>query len=227
MRLRLALAMVTLLPLVSAPASAGIIAGTLWLSAAAAATHAKQPDAPIDSRAQHSVQDAVVYLESVPDKVERKLAAPTTGFVFKRAVTPPHLPRIVQRDRHFSPRVLAIASGTRVEIQNLDRVYHNAFSVSPAKRFDLGKYPPGQSDTVAFEHVGVINLHCDIHPDELGYVVVTPNHVMARPDSLGRYKLPKLPPGEYAVHVFHPKRGERTRTVTVPRRGNVALDLSF
>jgi hypothetical protein len=70
-----------------------------------------------------------------------------------------------------------------------------------------------------------VNLHCDIHPDEQGYLVVTPNRVYARPDSLGRWRLPKLPAGTYKLRMFHPVRGELTREVVMPPRGDLAVDL--
>ena len=114
-----------------------------------------------------------------------------------------------------------------MEFLNLDRVYHNAFSVSSARRFDLGKYPPGRADTVLFEHAGIVNMHCDIHPEELGFVVVVPNHAVARPDSDGVFTLPALPRGSYTVHVWHPRRGERKRSFEVPRHGDVLLELGL
>ena len=83
----------------------------------------------------------------MPDNVDCKLSGKPSFWFFRR---PARTPRIVQKDMRFFPRVLAIAAGTQVEFQNLDGVYHNAFSVSTAKRFDLGKYPPGQTDTVLF-----------------------------------------------------------------------------
>ena len=170
---------------------------------------------------QRRVKEAVVYVDRIPDKVERKL---TRGHWWKRE---PKLPRIVQANRRFTPRVLAVAAGSRVEFANLDRVYHNAFSVSAARRFDLGKYLPGHVDTVAFDRAGVANLHCDIHPDESGFVVVLPNHAFTRPDSLGRFTLPKLPPGTYSVRAWHPRLGELRREVTMLRRGDLTLELKY
>jgi hypothetical protein len=130
-------------------------------------------------------------------------------------------------DRRFKPRVLAVAAGSKVEIVNMDRVYHNAFSVSAAKRFDLGKYPPGRADTLEFERPGVINLHCEIHPDMLGFVVVTPNHAFTRPDSTGAFELPKLPAGRYRVHAWNPRGVETTSDVSMPQRGDVPLEMVF
>ena len=226
MRSRIAIAVGMLASFAVPHAQAGVVQGTLWMNrtAPAAAKTATGPAAI--AKLQRGVGESVIYLEKVPEPVERKLSG-RGGFAFFRREPKPWVPRIVQKDRKFAPRVLAIPAGTQVEFQNLDRVYHNAFSVSTARRFDLGKYPPGRTDTVKFERAGVINLHCDIHPDMMGFIVVTPNHAYARPDSLGRFALPKLPPGPYTVRVWHPRRGEIRRAIDVPKRGDVALDLTF
>lgn len=227
MRIRAATSLLLgFLSLLASAADAGVIRGTLWMRRPPpTTTDGKAPSDQALRKTQRGVTDAVIYLEKVPAKVESKLTS--SGFLFFRKAARPRPLRIVQMNRKFTPHVLAIAAGGQVEFQNLDTVYHNAFSVSAAKRFDLGRNPPGRSDTLAFTRSGVINLHCDIHPDMMGYVVVTPNHAYARPDSLGRYRLPKLPPGSYTVHVFHPRRGALKRTAEVPRRGDVTLDLSF
>lgn len=199
-------------------ALAGAIRGRLVLNRPAASEKAAL-------KAQPGVTEAVIYVDAVPDRVERKLSNPGGWFFFRRAT--PRPPRIVQAGLQFKPRVLATTVGTSVEFQNLDHVYHNAFSVSAAKRFDLGKYAPGRADTIEFERSGVVNLHCDIHPEETGFIVVAPNHVMTRPDSLGRYSLPRLPSGSYTVRAWHPRKGEITRTVAMPKRGDVTLDLGY
>jgi len=209
--------------LVASAATAGTVHGTIWMSAAAAKASPASPEAV--ARVQRGISDAVIYVESIPKKVEDKLAKPG-GFLFFRPRTE-RVTRITQNDRKFDPRVLAIPAGSRVAFLNLDTVYHNAFSVSPAKRFDLGKYPPGRRDTLLFDRTGVVNLHCDIHSSMLGFIVVTPNHAFARPDSLGNFRLPKLPPGTYALHVFHPRRGEIRREVLVPKSGELAVDLNL
>lgn len=212
--------------ILASDASAGVVRGTLWMNrkAPAAAKTMTQPSAI--ARLQRGVTESVIYLEKVPEPVERRLSG-RGGFAFFRRPARQGIARVVQKNRAFTPRVLVIPAGTAVEFQNLDRVYHNAFSVSTARRFDLGKYPPGRMDTVRFERSGVVNLHCDIHPDMLGYIVVTPNHAFVRPDSVGRFALPKLPPGAYTVRVWHPRRGEIRRAIEMPRRGDVALDLNF
>jgi plastocyanin len=224
MRLPIRFGIAILCALAAEPATAGIVTGTLWMSREALDGHQKNGAEPT-TRRQTGVTDAVIYVDTLSTKVDEKLAS-TRHWFWQRKDTP-RLPRVVQNDNKFDPRVMSVPVGTRAEFQNLDHVYHNVFSVSPAKRFDLGKNPPGRIDTVAFGRAGVINLHCDIHPDELGYIVVTPNHAFARPDSLGRFKLPKLPPGSYTLRVFHPRRGEFARPVEIPKKGDVSVDLAF
>lgn len=214
--------------LAATSAHAGVIRGTVSMKsrasiASTASTTGRAP-AALDPR---GVMDAVLYVQQIPDLVEEKLANPTVGvWMFRRPVRPRN-PRIVQTMSQFVPHVMAIAAGSQVEFLNLDKIYHNAFSVSAARRFDLGKYAPGRMDSIRFARPGVINLHCDIHSEEFGYVVVTPNHAIARPDSVGAYVLPKLPPGHYTVTLWHPKHGEVQRKVEMPKRGNVTLDLGF
>jgi plastocyanin len=213
-----ALLAVMTLTLVHGHARAGTIRGRLALTRAAARAQPAQP--------QPGIAEAVVYVEKVPDKVERKLVA-GTGWLFFRHRAPNDPLRVVQADMRFKPRVLATTVGRPVTFMNLDHVYHNAFSVSAARTFDLGKYAPGKSDTVRFDRPGVVNVHCDIHPDEVGYIVVAPNHTLARPDKYGDYTLPSLPAGTYTVIAWHPRYGEIRRSVEVPKRGDVTLDLGF
>jgi hypothetical protein len=207
--------------LAAVTAEAGAIRGTLFLShAAARPDHAR--DARGALRAQPGVGDAVIYVEKIPDNVERKLSG--HGWFFMRRAP---MPRLVQSQMRFLPRVMPVAVGTAVQFQNLDHVYHNAFSVSAAKRFDLGKYPPGRLDTVRFERAGVVNLHCGIHPDMIGYVVVLPNHAFARPDSNGTFALPKLPDGAYLVHAWHPRFGDLTARVQMPKHGDADVQMTY
>jgi plastocyanin len=170
---------------------------------------------------QIAMREAIVYLQTVPPKVESGLAAKVNHDRNR------HNARIVQANSTFTPRVTAVTAGSPVEFQNLDRVWHNAFSVSRANRFDLGKYPPGRVDTVQFDHPGLVNLHCDIHPEESGFVLVVPNHAYVRPDSLGRFTLPKLPPGPYILRLWHPRLGENSFPIEMPRHGDLNVDVAF
>jgi hypothetical protein len=170
--------------------------------------------------------DAVVWVEEIPERAERRLTRKPYHW-FWQSRTSPRLPRLVQAGRRFTPRVLAVASGGAIVIRNHDGVWHGTFSVSPAAPLELGKRAPGSVDTVRFATPGIVAVRCDIHPDESAFVVVTPNHAFARPDGTGRWQLPELPAGRYVVHVWHPGRSEQQRTVELAEHGTTWVTLRW
>ena len=60
-------------------------------------------------------------------------------------------PTMTQHNKMFAPRVLPVKVGTTVEFPNLDPFYHNVFSFSKLKKFDLGRYPTGQAKSLTFD----------------------------------------------------------------------------
>ena len=79
-----------------------------------------RPIAPVNPPA------AVVFLVGdfggIPIPVERRIA------------------QMPQKNMTFAPDLVAVLVGTTVEFPNLDDMYHNVFSYSKTKRFDLGRY---------------------------------------------------------------------------------------
>ena len=135
--------------------------------------------------------------------------------------------RVHQTPSGFDPYVIAIPTGTTVEFENRDRVYHNAFSVAKAKRFDTGLYAPRQKRPVLFTSPGVVNVYCELHPLSAGYVVVLPNRFYARPNSRGGFRLAPLAEGTYTVKAWHPVYGETSTRVKVPNKGSATVSLAF
>ena len=160
---------------------------------------------------------SVILVRSVPESFEQKIA--------RSASAGPH--RIVISGGQFVPSVLVIASGEAITIENRDTLWHDVFSVVPGSRFDSGKLGPGAVKTVKLRMTGAVPLHCDFHASEVCFVRVAANHAFARPDSLGRFRVPDLPPGDYEVELWHPWRGSRVTQVTVPHRGDGLCDLAF
>ncbi len=60
--------------------------------------------------------------------------------------------RMIQKDKTFTPHVLAIPVGATVEFPNFDPIFHNAFSNYDGKTFDLALYPPGTSKRCHFRN---------------------------------------------------------------------------
>jgi hypothetical protein len=91
----------------------------------------------------------------------------------------------------------------------------------------VGKVAPNQSRTVLFDRPGVVNVFCDIDPEESGYVFVTPNHAFLRPDRSGGFEFPKLPRGKYVISYWHPRFGLKSRRIEIPKHGDLSIDLRF
>jgi plastocyanin len=235
----LVLPLLPLLPLLlaAAPASvgAGTIRGQVELSAAAAPPPgAARAANPYPGRANALPRAGTGTGTGGGAAAVRGGAGETVIVVAKlppglEVVPPPAgaRPALEQKQQAFAPRVLAIQAGTTVEFPNRDPVYHNVFSVSPARRFDLGKYAQGQSRRVRFDKAGIVNVYCDIHSDMAAWIYVAPHHVFAQANAAGRFALPELPAGRYVLEAWHPDRGERTVEVDVPADGDVAVTVRY
>jgi plastocyanin len=124
-------------------------------------------------------------------------------------------PKLNQLGQQFVPRVLGITVGTTVDFYNLDPVFHNVFSYSKAKRFDLGRYGKGKMRSVTFDKPGLVKVFCDIHSNMEAFIYVVESPMVVQPDDEGNFELRHVVPGSYAVKVWHPERGEKTVQVDV------------
>lgn len=112
-------------------------------------------------------------------------------------------PAMTQKDETFIPHVLPILKGTTVDFPNQDEIFHNVFSLSRPKTFDLPKYPAGESRSVTFPKAGVVNVFCHIHTDMSAVILVLDNPFFVTPGQDGRYSISGLPPGEYTIVAWH------------------------
>jgi plastocyanin len=131
-----------------------------------------------------------------------------------------------QRNETFLPHVLAIDAGTVVDFPNNDTTYHNVFSLSKTRKFDLGRYARGKSKSVSFERPGVVRIFCDIHSHMSAFVLVFSHPYYAKAEADGRYRIDNVPPGTYKVSAWHEGETRETKTVTVPPQGG-DVDLDF
>ena len=153
---------------------------------------------------------AVIYLEG---NFPRPAALPTK--------------EVEQKDLTFIHALLPIEVGTKVQFPNLDDQYHNIFSYSPAKRFDLGRYRPEERPipSVTFDKPGLVTLRCDIHEHMRGLILVlnTPYFVMT--DTAGRFRLDKLPAGRYTLKAWIDSRTTFEKPVDLKEGQTLHVDL--
>jgi len=113
--------------------------------------------------------------------------------------------QIEQKDQEFRPYVTAIQVGATVNFPNHDTVQHHIYSLSKPKRFEIPLYQAGASESVVFDHPGIITIGCNIHDWMVAYIVVLPTPFFAKTDATGAAALPPLPPGRYRLEVWHPR----------------------
>jgi plastocyanin len=131
-----------------------------------------------------------------------------------RPTTPTHV-EIRQRDETFIPRVVAVSVGSVVDFPNDDPLYHNVFSLSRGREFNLGRYPRGQTKDVRFDKPGIVKVFCDIHSHMTATVLVFNHPWFAVPDADGRFELPAVPPGDREITAWHERLGDTTARVRV------------
>jgi Carboxypeptidase regulatory-like domain len=152
---------------------------------------------------------AVVYLEGL----------------FPLPASPP-VQQIIQTNFAFVPALLAVQVGTKVEFPNLDNTFHNIFSYSPPKRFDLGRYRPDERPIPSqlFDKPGLVTLRCDIHEHMRGLILVleTPHFVTS--DTEGRFRLSGLPAGRYTLKAWLSSKTTLERPVELKSGETLQVD---
>lgn len=134
--------------------------------------------------------------------------------------------QMAQKDFAFVPALLAIERGTRVEFPNFDDGYHNVFSYSPAKRFDLGRYRPDERPipSQVFDVAGPVTLRCDIHEHMRGLILVVDTPFFVITDTEGRFRLNAVPAGSFKLKAWIDSRTTLEKTVDPSGSGTLRVD---
>lgn len=148
---------------------------------------------------------SVVYLETAPRPAFDQRDEPRA--------------KLDQRNEAFVPHVLAIVAGTTVDFPNNDQTYHNVFSLSSTRPFDLGRYAAGRSKSIKFDRPGIVRVFCDIHSHMSAFILVFAHRHFAVTDDEGRYRLDNVPPGTYTVIAWNESAPSESRRVVVPEAG--------
>jgi plastocyanin len=154
---------------------------------------------------------AIIYLEGVSSTTNRTS----------------EVRRVDQRDFQFVPRVLPIQVGSTVEFPNNDDGYHNVFSLSKAKKFDLGRYRRDEAPPrLLFDKPGLVKLYCEIHEHMRGQILVlnTPHFARTAPD--GTFRLENVPPGKYTLKAWMHEKLEWSKPIEVPESGSVQVSVT-
>ena len=134
--------------------------------------------------------------------------------------------QVAQKNIAFAPDLLPILVGSAVEFPNMDETYHNVFSYSKTKRFDLGRYRKDEKPTtVVFDKPGAVTIHCEIHERMRGTILVLETPYFQKTDTAGRYRLEHLPPGNYVLKAW--VAGDDVRERPVELKAGMTLHVDF
>lgn len=202
----------TLLLATPADAQTGTIEGRVQLpSAAPRRTASRYPGAAPSTRTAQELP-AVAYIQ---------------GTVAGHAATRPASPTLAQSDTMFAPNLLVVPVGTTVQFPNRDPFFHNVFSYSSTQRFDLGRYPRGESKDVTFDEPGVVKVYCEVHESMRAAVFVVQNPFNAVVNRDGTFRISNVPAGRYTVVVWHHDGGVREAQVEVRAGATAPVQLRF
>jgi hemoglobin len=150
------------------------------------------------------------------------MVTPASGKWAKRT---PKQRVIEQRERQFAPRVMMVPVGSTVSFPNFDPIFHNVFSLSPTKAFDLGIYKNGESRDVTFEKEGILRIGCNLHANMQAYLVIVaaPHYVVT--DANGHFRFKSLPPGKYNVRAWSERSPEPITQMVEVKEGTNEVQL--
>lgn len=134
---------------------------------------------------------------------------------------------IRQRQRTFEPAMLVVTRGSTIDFPNEDKIFHNVFSLSRAARFDLDLYKSGTSKSVTMRRAGVVDVHCNIHPEMVAKIKVLDTSYFATAAADGTFRIGNVPPGTYTLVAWHASGGEERRQVTVTSGTTTTMELEI
>jgi plastocyanin len=142
----------------------------------------------------------------------------SNGIIYLTGVTtatPQQHPKLVQKNKQFSPRVLTIIKGQTIDFWNHDKVQHNVFSTEPKNRFDLGRYSKQKYKSIKYDELGTYKVYCNIHQKMIADIVVLENKYFSKTNASGHYRIKDIPPGKYQLHAWHIFGGQSSQEITI------------
>src|SRR6266478_3461495 len=150
---------------------------------------------------QGGIRSAVVWIEKPPAPAASEALPSTTS--------------MDQKECMFTPRVVVVAAGGRIDFLNSDRLLHNLHSTPSANPPFNRTQPKGRTIAITFPHPEIVRVSCDLHSWMRGWVVVADHPFYAVTDADGQFALKGLPPGRYTVRVWQERLGTMSREITV------------
>lgn len=161
---------------------------------------------------------------TVAATVEQPLAVVFLEGTFPAATNPP-VAEMAQKNARFVSGILPVQTGTLVEFPNEDDFYHNVFSYSKPKSFDLGRYKKEEKPAATlFDKPGVVRINCEIHPQMRATILVLDTPYFTTTTTNGSFRLENLPAGKYTLKAWLDEKHVREQTVELHAGDKLHVD---
>jgi plastocyanin len=214
------LAILSLMPVANAGSITGIVRAQGKHGAEQEASSGKYDSRKfkfVDRVNYAEMRDFVVFIEDIPTEKAKPPSEPV------KVVTK----KVTQKGAMFTPHVLPVLVGTTVEWPNHDEIFHNVFSISETKQFDLGLYKHPEVKRITFEKPGRVDVFCSIHTAMNCIVLVLETPHFSTTDEKGHYEIVNVPAGTYKLKAWHERLPSQVKEVTVPPDGDAKIDFTL
>lgn len=139
---------------------------------------------------------------------------------------------IDQQDCMYTPRVVGIVLGQKLQVRNSDGTFHNVWGQVANKDVFNKPQAPKAADLIidaAVKPDDVIELKCGVHGWMHAYVAVQDHPYFAVTASDGKFEIKGLAIGTYTLEAWHPVLGAKTMKVVIGKgkRGDVTARFSY
>jgi hypothetical protein len=140
---------------------------------------------------------------------------------------------IDQKDCMYTPRVVGIVAGQKLQVRNSDGTFHNVWGqVDNKDVFNKPQAPKASDlalDTSTVKADSVIELKCGVHGWMKAYVAVQDHPFFAVTGSDGKFEIKNLPLGTYELEAWHPTLGKKSMKVVIGKgkRADVSARFSY
>ena len=134
-----------------------------------------------------------------------------------------------QKGCRYTPRIIGVRAGQKLEIVNSDPTVHNVHALPKANsEFNQGQPIQGFRSTKTFTTPEVmVRFKCDVHNWMAAYVGVVAHPFFAVTKDDGSFEIPNLPPGTYTIEAWHEKFGTQVATITIGEKQSQTTSFTF
>ena len=151
---------------------------------------------------QGQLADVVVSVEGISGK-STGAAAPSV--------------ELDQKGCEYTPQILAVQTGQKIEVRNSDPVLHNVHDVPTVtgnQEQNMAQMPGGPQLSFSFtKPEEFLKFKCDVHPWMFAWVSVFDHPYFAVSGKDGSFKIANVPAGKYTLKAAHRKAGTATQDI--------------